>query len=245
MKSLVLFFLITSVIRAEQGPAFTRTVNPHRITVFVKPFQEVVADAGYHLKRFDKKTKTPGKINRTILKQQLERIRAIGLCVVYNGFCTVSDMNGEITFPRATQQDEVEYVIAQRIRPVILKGATVHHFVVPPSADVAYYQLKRNENEEENYFYWETTKKPVPDHRRVEANMMVFFAKPEQLVIQEELVVTTGEQNLFLPDIFVKNTVASHALLFLKVSKYFSPVKFVYQYTDDRYATIIKPYFAG
>lgn len=241
-QSLSIFFVV-GLLQASQADEFVRPTSPYQITVFLKPLTHDVDEAAKVLG----KVSMPGKLTRAMVKTQLRPIYHTGVFAAYGGFCTYSDYNGQISFPRQTTDEFVEYIITQKIKPVLLRGNTVHHFVIPESADAAYFKVERKKAEDQKYDYWHTEAQNLPANRRISPFALIFFAKPNQLMIQEQDIVALSGQNLLLPDIFVKDSITSgaSALLFLKVCKYFSPVKFAYQHTKDRYVRLIKPYFAG
>lgn len=218
----------------------TRPISPHIITFFVEPYEEQPTK---DQQKIQKVIETPGKLNHTILKKRLLNTRNQGLYATYFGFVTHSDANGQVTFPRKHLKDEITFVVTQRIKPVMLKGNTVHHFDLGATIDAAYYQLVRKQDSSKKFFYWDAKKIDIPTNRRIPISAIVLFAKPDNVIMYEGATVTDNNQNLVLPPIYVKPTITTgiNALAFLKISKYFRPIKFVYNYTPERYATMIKP----
>ena len=218
----------------------TRPIEPHIITFFVQPYQEQAIRPREKVQII---TETPGKLNRTILKKQLQSTRNQGLYATYFGLVTHSDANGQITFPRKHFKNEVTFVITQRIKPVMLYGNTVHHFDMSTSMPADFYRLELKEDVSKKIFYWDTKKIDAPTNRHVPVSAIILFAKPEHVIIYQGKTVTDASENFVLPTVYVKPTITTgiNALSFLKISKYFRPVKFVYNYTPERYATMIKP----
>ncbi len=216
----------------------TRQVRPSVITLF---FQQYFAQ---ELAEGLEKMKKPGRIHRMIFKEQLRSTLQQGIYAAYAGFCTRSDPNGQIVFPREHQGDEITYVVTQRIKPVLVNDATVRYFVLAESAAAEYYKLTRQFDPQKKVYYWRVKKIATPTNRRIPVMGITIFAKPQHLIIQEGDFITEGGANFILPDIWVTkyNTASVNALVFLKNSKYFAPVNKEYRYADERYATLINPY---
>jgi len=211
------------------------TASPHIITVFIKPYY-VFNSPDAH-----KKLKKPGAITRTLLKHSLRGPQQ-GIYATYAGFVTHSDINGQISFPRKHEQEEITYVLTQKIKPVIIKGNTVNYFVATSADETAFFSLKRLSDAQKNLYYWRVKRIETPTNKRIPVFALQFFVKPHHLFIEEGDFVTENSPHLFLPPIYTTKalTAGANALLFLKVSKFFSPIKFAYNYTTERYATLIK-----
>ena len=218
----------------------TRPIEPHIITFFVQPYQEPVVRPHEKVQII---SETPGKLNRTILKRQLQSTRNQGLYATYFGLVTHSDANGQITFPRKHFKNEVTFVVTQRIKPVMLYGNTVHHFDMSTSMPADYYNLEIKQDAAKKYFYWDAKKIAAPTNKQVPVSAIILFAKPEHVIIYPGKTATDATENFVLPTVYIKPTITTgiNALSFLKISKYFRLVKFVYNYTPERYATMIKP----
>ncbi|MFA6066108.1 MAG: hypothetical protein WC707_02915 [Candidatus Babeliaceae bacterium] len=230
-----IIFLIFFYIHGSQD--IQKTITPHIITIFIKPSDTMPTNTPV-----DKKLNKPGTINRTIIKHHLKTFHNKGVYATYAGFVTHSDNNGQIIFPRKHEKNEMIYVLTQKIKPVILQGNTVNYFIATPQADVAYFKAEQLFDEHKKIYYWHVAQQPVPDNRIIPPLSLHFFVKPEHMVIPEGDFVADNNPNLLLPTVYTTKdiTIGTNSLLFLKISKFFSPIKFAYNYTTERYALRIR-----
>lgn len=183
---------------------------------------------------------TPGKLAHSLVKEELRR-PVTGLWAAYGGMCAYSDYQGQITFPRRHIGEEITFVITQKIKPIILSGNTVTTFVVAESAPCAYFIVRRRATKD--LFYWETERIDIPTSRAIPPFAIILFAKPQEIIMNNDLVITNGSPNLLLPPIEVSRatSLAVNTLLFFKVNQYFAPVVRAYRVTDNRFATLLIP----
>ncbi len=202
---------------------------------YEKPFIDLEAEL------LKEKIEKPGKINRWGLKQLLTiPLSTLGIIGAYAGYCTVSNSIGQLTFPRKHAKDEITVVITQKIKPVIVRGQTVRNFIVTPGAPSQWYTFTRNPADQKiRTPYWTVKDLDVTENTRIPAEALIIFAKPEDIKIPTSPIATIGGTTLLLPtlDITKLYRVEPNALQFLKVSKYFSPVKQYRRYLADRFAT--------
>jgi hypothetical protein len=181
----------------------------------------------------------PGKIARWGLKQLLAiPLSTLGIIGAYAGFCAVSNNVGQLTFPRKHAKDEQIIVVTQKIKPVIIRGQTVRNFIVTPGAPSEWYQFIRKPADKVGNPYWIINSYEVPTSGRIPAEALIIFANPEDIKVPETAVVTLGGTSLLLPTLQVTKQyrVEPNALQFLKISKYFTPVKPTYRYLPNRFA---------
>ena len=214
-----------------------RAASPHVISIFLEPLYNAPKRLHLH-----EKLKKPGIINRTIIKHYVTSTSSKGIFATYAGFVSYSDNNGQIFFPRKHEKDEITYVLTQKIKPIILQSNTVNFFVVAPNANVAYVKAERLFDQQRKIHYWHVANQSIPETRRIPIFSINIFVKPQHIVIPEGDFVADDSPHLILPPIFTTSDISreAHALLFLKVSKFFSPVKLSYKYTTERYAVLIK-----
>ena len=183
---------------------------------------------------------TPGKLIHTLVKEELRR-PVPGLWAAYAGMCTFSDYQGQISFPRRNIDEEVTLLVTQKIKPIVFSGATVHRFTVAEGAPYALYTITRKSARDT--FFWEIVSAELPPNRAISPFTLILFAKPEDIHLPTDLIITNGSPNLLLPTIGVARgaNLTLNTLLFFKVNQFFAPVVRAYRYTDDRFATLLMP----
>jgi hypothetical protein len=136
----VLFFLTFTlqgqprVMRSAEG----RTVIPEVITFFIEREEKLPQGEKQDIIR---RITEPGHTNRLFIEDQLRRETVQGIYSLYHGWCTYSDYNGQITFPKKHIGDRVTFVISRALQPIFLQEALIHHFRVDPDEPAAYYHL--------------------------------------------------------------------------------------------------------
>lgn len=227
-----LLLLVSSICNTSTPPV------RHTITTFVRQI-EPITKASQHEELLSALEK-PGRVNRLLIKDKLYNAAYLpGLLATYGGFVTQSDHNGEIIFPRLSEQNEIRCVFTQKVRPVIFRGSTIKHFVVDPETPISLYKFKRIHDTEHNVYVWEIIPEELGPSHQLQPLDMVFFVKPKHVILEpHQLIVTHNDVNMVLPDILVKKKIrpAYSALNFVKASKYFAPVQYAYRTAPDRYA---------
>lgn len=225
----IIFFLVSSYcIKAEQ--------SPYILTFFFKPHfifeAEPVTDND-----LSELVSVPAKIQRKFLKKYLTSTIQQGIYVNYKGQVAISDYNGQIIFPKTSSENKLILVVTPRITPVFLRDEVIHHFKVSKESPAAFYEFKLSTAEP---VQWHITEIPLPANRDIPINAVIINAKPKDIAIQTGIFPTQGLPNFILPDILVNPEInrGINSFSFLKVNRYFSPVKKYVRYAPDRYASI-------
>ena len=219
-----------------QQPATTGSVSAPVISVVIERTTEPVRQSREDfLSQFGQ----PGYIDHMELKNKLRRRSVDSIYATYMGWCTMTDVNGRITFPRRHDKNEIILVFTRTLIPVLIDDNLVHHFV--SGEPVAYYRLEIAERGHNKEKYWKITQLPTPSDYVVPLYALVIIAKPEQIVIDDRFAPIIRGADLILPTLYAKPTLtpAMNALHFLKVNRYFSPVEFALRFAPQRYAKMV------
>jgi hypothetical protein len=204
---------------------------------YEKPFVNLEAEI------LREKIEKPGKISRWGLKQLLAiPLSTLGIIGAYAGYCAVSNTIGQLTFPRKHAKDELMVLITQKIKPVIIRGQTVRNFIITPGASAQWYLFTREPADASiTVPSWTVKQYTHAESERIPADALIIFAKPEDISVPTSPIATIGGTSLLLPTLLVTKQyrVEPNALQFLKVAKYFAPVKHSYRYLPNRFATNI------
>ena len=66
-----------------------------------------------------------------------------GIFATYGGFLTVSDLNGEITFPRKHRKPFIYLIITEKMSPIIRSGNTIDHWELVEDTPVEMYKFEQ------------------------------------------------------------------------------------------------------
>lgn len=236
--SIILCCLATSTLPQEKIKTNFHERSPYILTFFVEPKKISQKDLTYE--ELQEKIRKPGRLARSLYKQQLRNTLNQGLYATYAGMCTHSDHTGQITFPRKTQEADFYFVVTKKINPIFLKNRTIHHFIINKKADASLYHIERKHDAQQQSDYWKITPKKIPTNRRIPNNGIVLHANPQQIYIPKTALVSSNRQNLVLPTIYTTKYITPeiNALTFLKINKYFAPVRFSYKKALSHYATM-------
>lgn len=226
---------ITRPLHGQESTQGVAIVSPSTISLFlVLDTENASREKAAHT------LSTPGRLVHTLVKEELRR-PVPGLWAAYGGMCTFSDYQGQISFPRRNIDEEITLLVTQKIKPIIFSGSTVHRFTVAEGAPYALYTMVRKNVRDT--FFWEIRHGELPPNRAISPFALILFAKPEEIHVPNDLIVTNGSPNLLLPTIGVARgaNLTLNTLLFFKVNQFFAPVVHAYRYTDDRFATLLMP----
>lgn len=174
--------------------------------------------------KFNRKIATPGKIANKIANS-LTSHSGRGIFATYGGYLVVSNLNGQITFPRMQQKTDFILIITERIKPILMIGNTIHHWeLTNMPADI--YSISRKQHAETKLFYWDVQKTTKPDASIIPINSIVIFAKPKNIIVPLGITITNDNQQLTLPPLYVvkNNTISIPALETLQVRQFFGTI---------------------
>jgi hypothetical protein len=209
-----------------------KTVAPHMIIFFIEPLLDQTMNSNDAIQ-------VPKNISHAYLKQALIS-NEISLYATYAGSSAHTNKDGEITFPRRHEKNEVTCLITQKIKPIIFPQNTVQNFIVDEKTPAKTIQFTRQQNLKDDLWYWDSKEIPTQRNSAIPLATVIFFAKPAHLYIPLKQSVAMPGPHLLMPTIYATKyfNQVSNALAFLKVSKYFKPINFLRKTSDDRLGEI-------
>jgi hypothetical protein len=229
--SLLYFQCITFYLQAE--------ITPHIITFFIRPLPATYKAPDRA--KAEKTLSSPGNVVKTLIKKELNTLYLYsGIYASYAGHFSVSDMNGQITFPRKTTGNTLHFIVTEDIKAVPvnpLNDKTILGFVANPKAALQHYVYERRKDPETELYSWIVTEEPLDTKKRIPADAIVLFANPKHVIAPVGSSHTLDTEHLVLPDIFITPNLNSalNALRFFKIRHYFAPVKVEYKFIPDGY----------
>lgn len=212
-KILVLLFLSTFFYHISYG----RLPFSHIITFFI---EEIPIDSKDAIK-FTQTINTPGKIASKITQSYLQTDHP-SIFATYGGYLTISDFNGQITFPRMQQKEELTLIITENIKPVFMIGNTIHHWELLP-IPTQIYSVTRKQDPKTKLFYWDVEPEKSLPNNIIPLTSIVLFAKPKNIIVPIGITVTTDSPQLVLPPIYAKKNIniLSPTLNILNIREFF------------------------
>jgi hypothetical protein len=203
------------------------------ITLFLKPYPVVDKQAAQKLAP---KLGKPGKLSSNRSKHLMAPALS-GIFATYGGFLTVSDLNGEISFPREHRKPFIYLIVTEKISPIVMAGNTIHHRELEDGAPATMYRMEQKRDETVKATYWDVQQVPLPDHQQVPLESMVIFADPKFVYVPQGISLLQESPHLILPDIYIKMGInlTATALFILNLSQYFGAIIPLYKKQPDRY----------
>lgn len=234
-RSLCIVGMIAPYIHLTgKEPTLVKRGAPHIIQLSM--YQNPVIPIEDFEHRTIKKLSEPEKILRAIIKNHLRAVG--GVPVTYFGIGGLLQPDAEATFPRKHADDTATIIIVKRIYPIIKKGETVERFIRKKSEPAAYYSIKRSKDPITENSYWEAKKIETPKNLSIPVEAIVICAKPDEIYIPEIITSAIAGPNLILPTIYpttlFKRGAPVNTMSFLKISKYFEPVRKAYRYAKTQ-----------
>lgn len=195
------------------------------VTFFIQTYPTNTATLDHH-KLYNTITST-GKLHNKILRKNILQTQTNdGIFSAYWGYLAVSDLNGQVSFPRFQQSNSFNLLITDRIQPIMMLGNTIHHWQLEANVDAKLYsfQFYQDPGHED---YWNIEEKILPSDKRISLDTIILFAKPKDIYIMIGKQPATENPNIVLPDvIYAKKSLnrIAPALWLLKMRQFFGPV---------------------
>lgn len=205
----------------------------HIITFFI---QEAPFNGESSTNKFNEAATAPGKLASKIALSMVSHANR-GIFATYGGYLVVSGFNGQITFPRMQQKEELTLIITERIEPVLMLGNTIHHWVLPPNIPVAVYSIIRKQDPTTKLYYWDVKPTKRPKNNIIPLTSIVIFAKPKDMIVPIGITLSNDNPQFLLPTIYAKKNSNELAptLGVLKIRQFFGSVSITNKKENNTY----------
>jgi len=213
-----------------------QTMSNSVITFFIRPFPS--KSSNLTTDQLLDQVKAPGKISGNLLKKTIVAPTVVdGIFSTYWGYLALSNLNGQVTFPRKQAKDAIKLLITEKIKPVMMMGTTVHHWELDRTVPAQLFSIERKQDPETKIYFWDTKQIDLPSNNIIQLDTIVLFSKPKNIVVPPGITVTDKTPQLFLPDIYAKKSlnVVARALWVLTIKHFFRSLKKVIQKESDVY----------
>lgn len=154
-----------------------------------------------------------------------------GIFVTYFGYKTISDSNGQATFPRKHQDTAFSLLVCENPMPIFMLHNTISHWEVEKNVNTSFYSVARLQDEKTKLYFWSIEKKELPKDRTIPLDTIIIHANPEGIEIPTGITLTSGSDQLVLPTVYVKEAIkiSENALSFLQGSSFYGPIDRVFK----------------
>lgn len=191
--------------------------NP-TITFFFKPSSDI--------EKMMRIFKKPGTLAKSMVNGMVDHVSIAGIPVLYSGYITASDYDGEVIFPRKHHKSAVTIVVTPELTPIALFENTVHHWELIPGVPAAMYSCEQKYNDKTEQHYWESKEISVPVDRKIPLESIIVVAKPKNIIIPSGIMPTRETANLVLPPVYITRgiNIIENSTYMLTLRHLFRPV---------------------
>lgn len=154
-----------------------------------------------------------------------------GIFATYAGYLALSDLNGQITFPRKTQKNSINLLITTKISPIFMLKNTIAYWEINDITQAKMYKIERKQDKETLKYYWDVQEKDAPKNNKIPIHTIIIFANPKSIYVPIGITPTKNNTQLVLPKIYAKKDInlIRNALFILTIKPFFSSIKKIYK----------------
>ena len=184
-----------------------------------------------------------------------------GINATYLGYITTSNKNGQITFPRKQQSDQIYILITPKILPNFIVGPTlIHHWEIDQSQPAEMYEVNRKKDKKLNTYYFDvinlkeaikdpsTPKKDAQNYLNIlkskdaiPFNTITLLTDPANITVPMGITLNNYSTNFILPTLTANNEfdTTENSLYTLSIKQYFEQINIESKNDSPKIATII------
>jgi len=210
------------------------------ISFFIRPCPTLTNEKKA-IKKINKLTH-PGKLADYTLKELSQNYIVSGICCTYGGYMAVSDLNGQVIFPRRHKTADVDLIITKHIIPITMLHNTIHHWEFEEGTLAKMYSIVRKEDKETDAFFWDVNPIKIPKDDVIPIKSIVILADPKYVLVPSGITLTKESNQLILPDIYVKKGIKKidHILYSLGINVFFQSTESQYKKAQKNYLQHLK-----
>lgn len=200
---------------------FCRIYADPRIVLFFQA--EQMSDA----EKISAKLKKPGKLARYAANGMLRSSIVEGIISAYGGYVATSDYNGELSFPRKHQKNNIVIVITPEIAPVVLFESTINAWKRLPHVPAAMYRCEQIYDAQKDGYYLKTEEIPLSEDMNIPLAAVIVIAEPKNVRMEIGTTPAIETGNFVVPTLYVKkgiNTLENSSYM-LAIRHLFKPTR--------------------
>lgn len=231
-----IFCMLTTIILFYQPLNATDAV----ITIFIKEKTMQQATARQQIKNISLPLQQPSFVH-AISKDRswLSQPGVDGIYATYLGYITLSDTNGQISFPREQQSETVYLLITPQIAPeFMMSPSLIYNWITIKKAPAVFYKIERKYHEGFKRYYFVVDTQEIPHD--VPFNTITIFAHPDHINVTTGISLDTYSPNLVLPELQAQKTFTNkNSLYTLAIKQYFELINIENQYNKANITSMI------
>ena len=216
------------------------------ITMFLQKypyFKPKIYSSG-DVEKYSKKLRQPGYIYKKITNFNISN-GISGITCFYAGFTSMSDHNGQITFPRVQQTPNMHLLVTTTITPgYIIAPTTINNWMTEQKPKAKMYSIQLKHDQKSTLLYYQTQEIPLPkdDIIPLKANggTIILIADPDYVFVPIGATIVDYSPNIILPTIYLKKGFCFlyNSLYSLAIKQYFDSTKIKVKQDETNVATI-------
>ena len=192
------------------------------------------------LQKLHDRVTQPSKIAKDSLYKQRKNI-VDGIFAAYAGYVTVSNFDGEVSFPLMQDKKKLNVLVTTRVTPIFMNEGTVSNFELEEGTPAKMYSFEKKYDKDANEWYWNIDQAELPKDNIIPLATVIIFSKPEKIAIPTGIYLSKKSPHLLLPPIYVKKNVnkMSNALYVLNLKHLFADVETMHKREKAKLLSII------
>lgn len=182
----------------------------------------------YKANKIANKLTQPGKQAKHKMKSYSRKKHLVaGIFGTYAGYLTVSDLFGNLIFPRLHSGSFVYIIVTTKMTPIMMIGNTIHHWELEEGTPAKMYKAELKQDDQIKLFFWDMQEVPLPENKIIpSAQSIVIMARPQDIYVPLGVTPTHESPHLLLPELYVKKSInkLSHALYMLNINLFFGTI---------------------
>jgi hypothetical protein len=150
-----------------------------------------------------------------------------GIYCTHYGYKTISDTNGQVTFPLKQTEKSFHILVMKNPTPQFMLYNTIHHFMVSERTEFDFYSIQQKEDTKLKLTFWDVQKDTLPKDRHIPLDTIIVYAHPDEIYIPTGASITQKGAQLVLPTIYAKSTIqlSKNVIAFLDNSEFFAAIE--------------------
>jgi len=147
-----------------------------------------------------------------------------GIQASYLGYITISNKNGQISFPKKQQRDVMYLLVTPEVQPKFMISPTlIYDWVIKNDSPAAFYEITRKMNKELEIYFFDVKKIDIP--KEIPLNTITVYANPNEIEVPVGISLNSYSTNFILPDLQAKKIdTVKNSLYTLSIKQYFEQI---------------------
>lgn len=199
------------------------------ITMFLQkyPYFKTKTYSSKDLEKYSKKLRQPGYIYKKMTDFKFSN-GISGITCFYAGLASITDHNGQITFPRQQQTPDINLLVTTTMLPgYIVAPTTINTWMIEKKPKAKMYSFKLQHDQKSMLLYYQTQEIPMPADNKIPLTTIILIADPDYVYVPAGATIVNYSPNIILPTIYIKKGFCFiyNSLYSLAIKQYFDSTK--------------------